>query len=155
MACSRLWKNPHPSPTPPSHSYCMEKSVHWEGGRKEARFPALPVLSLHFSLSGTASVLGRGSFSLFGGSPVGPQVSVMKPHTPTPYPSPPSRWTSALGDLDVPELLGSCLTRPVCSLDLSPSPGRMVSLLLNAPLPCLLCLPPGLAWPRALLDRPL
>lgn len=57
MACSQLWMNPHPSPKPtPPTPYCLEKSVHWEEGRKLAFLP-LPVLSLHFSLSQTQLVL--------------------------------------------------------------------------------------------------
>lgn len=84
MACSQLWKNPRPSPKPtPPTPYCLEKSVHWEEGRKLAFLP-LPVLSLRFSLSDTACVTGKGSFSLCGRSPVGrvwAHRSVSRSHT--------------------------------------------------------------------------
>lgn len=62
VSCGRT-----PSPYP-SHSYCLEESVHWEEGKKPA-FLLFPVLSLCFSLS-QAHSSWKGGFSLFSGCSV-------------------------------------------------------------------------------------
>lgn len=79
MAWSQLWKNPQPLPVPhPSHSYFLEKSDHWEEGKKPVflPLPVQPLLSFR-----QACVPGRGALVCLMGAlwqRLGLQVSVTK-----------------------------------------------------------------------------